>query len=84
MYVRPAYRGAGLGRALLDGLLTAAGDHGSSVVRLDSAAFMTAAHRLYRSRGFGETAPYPESEIPEGYRQHWIFMERRSAVAEDA
>jgi len=84
MYVRPAHRGGGLGRALLDALLGAAEGDGCAVVRLDSAAFMTAAHQLYRSRGFREIAPSPESEIPERYRDHWVFMERRSGSADDA
>jgi hypothetical protein len=38
---------------------------------------MTAAHRLYRSSGFLEIGPYPESEIPDRYRSHWVFMERK-------
>jgi GNAT superfamily N-acetyltransferase len=84
MYVRPAHRGGGLGRALLGALLDAAEGDGWRVVRLDSAAFMTAAHRLYRSSGFREIAPYPESEIPERYRDHWVFMERRSTTDDGA
>jgi hypothetical protein len=36
---------------------------------------MTAAHALYRSRGFAPTVPYPESEIPDEYKAHWVFME---------
>ena len=43
---------------------------------LDSARFMHAAHALYRSSGFQEIAPYPESEIPEEFRPNWIFMEK--------
>jgi len=44
-------------------------------VRLDSSQFMAAAHRLYRSTGFDEIGPYPESEIPDEYKSHWVFME---------
>ena len=36
---------------------------------------MTAAHRLYRSRGFVDIDAYAESEIPDEYRSHWVFME---------
>jgi L-amino acid N-acyltransferase YncA len=75
MYVEPARRGEGIGRALLDELLSAARDAGYERVRLDSPDFMTAAHGLYRSRGFTEIGPYPESEIPDEYKPHWIFME---------
>jgi GNAT superfamily N-acetyltransferase len=64
MYVEPSHRGAGLGRALLDALLTAAQAAGYQRIKLDSPDFMTAAHALYRSAGFVEIEPYPESEIP--------------------
>ena len=41
--------------------------------------FMTAAHGLYCSSGFVETEPYPESEIPDRCRPHWLLMELRLA-----
>jgi GNAT superfamily N-acetyltransferase len=75
MYVEPAVRDRGIGGALLDELITAAREAGYRRVRLDSPDFMEAAHRLYRSRGFAEIGAYPESEIPEGYKRHWVFME---------
>jgi hypothetical protein len=37
---------------------------------------MTPAHSLYRASGFKDIGPYPESEIPDEYKPHWIFMER--------
>ena len=76
MYVRPVARKAGLGRALLGSLMTEAKVAGYSRVRLDSAGFMKAAHALYRSAGFYEIEPYPESEIPKEFQRHWVFMER--------
>jgi GNAT superfamily N-acetyltransferase len=76
MYVQPSHRGAGVGRALLDQLMAAAQVAAYERVRLDSPDFMTAAHGLYRSDGFVEIGPYPESEIPDEYRPHWVFMER--------
>jgi hypothetical protein len=36
---------------------------------------MTAAHALYRSIGFVYVGPYSESEIPDQYKSHWVFME---------
>ncbi len=75
MYVRPLARNRGVGRALLQGLIAEARLGGYQRVRLDSARFMTAAHALYRSAGFREIEPYPESEIPEAFRPNWIFME---------
>ena len=77
MYVRPQFRGKGLGRALLETLITEAKEVGYPVVRLDSARFMNEAHALYRSAGFSEIDPYPESEIPPEYQKHWVFMERQ-------
>ena len=76
MYVRPAYRGQGIGRALLDHLLNEARAIGYRCIRLDSAGFMSDAHRLYRSLGFQEIAPYPGSEIPIEFQKNWIFMEK--------
>jgi GNAT superfamily N-acetyltransferase len=75
MYVRPLARRQGVGRALLQGLITEARRAGYHWVRLDSARFMTAAHSLYRSAGFRDTEPYPGSEIPEAFQPNWIFME---------
>jgi len=76
MYVDPTHRRAGLGRAMLDRLISAARIRGYQRIRLDSPEFMTAAHGLYRSRGFRDIGPYPESEIPDEYKTHWVFMER--------
>ncbi len=76
MYVRQPYRGRGIGRALLRGLLEQAQEAGYSLVRLDSTRFMKGAHVLYRSEGFREIGPYPGSEIPKEFQQHWLFMER--------
>ncbi len=76
MYVRPEFRGKGIGRALLEALLAEAQQIGYPTVRLDSARFMKAAHSLYRSAGFQEIEPYPESEIPPEFRSHWVFLEK--------
>ena len=77
MYVRPEFRGQGIGRALLDMLVAEAREIGYPTIRLDSARFMEAAHALYRSAGFREIEPYPESEIPPDFRKHWVFMEKQ-------
>ena len=76
MYVAPPARSRHAGSALLDRLLAAAQGWGVRSVRLDTARFMTEAHRLYRSRGFIERPPYEGSEIPAHLQRHWMFFER--------
>ena len=75
MYVRPAWRRRGIGRALVDAAVAEMRAAGYTRMRLDSARFMAEAQALYRSAGFRDTAPYPESEIPPEYWAHWVFME---------
>jgi GNAT superfamily N-acetyltransferase len=76
MYVDPAVRRTGAGRAILEYLLTAATSAGYLRARLDSPRFMTAAHALYRSAGFVDIEPYAESEIPDSFKPFLLFMER--------
>ena len=83
MYVRPQARNRGLGRALLDQLLEEARQIGCERIRLDSARFMTEAHRLYRARGFQEIEAYEGSEIPKEFQENWIFMERKLPVKDE-
>ena len=75
MYVDPAFRQLGAGRALLQALLRAAKEAGYAKVRLDSPKFMTAAHSLYRSVGFEAIGPYPEMEVPPAFADYLLFME---------
>ncbi len=75
MYVRPEFRGKGIGRALITDILNEAQLIGYEKLRLDSTRFMITAHHLYKSFGFFEIAPYKESEIPEDIHQYWVFME---------
>jgi GNAT superfamily N-acetyltransferase len=75
MYVRPAFRRRGIGRALIDIAIKEVRAAGYSTLRLDSARFMTDAHAAYRSAGFRDVSPYLESEIPAAYHPYWVFME---------
>jgi GNAT superfamily N-acetyltransferase len=76
MYVRPAYRGKGYGKVLLQQLLEKAKEFGHHSVYLDSGRFMTAAHKLYRSFGFVECRGYPETEVPPQFKPQWLFMKK--------
>ena len=64
MYVEPAHRRGGIGRAMLGDLIAAAVSAGYERIRLDSPRFMTAAHALYRSFGFAEIGPTPRARFP--------------------
>ena len=62
MYVRPAGRGHGVGRALLEQLIAGARTHGYVIVRLETLNFMKEAHTLYRSLGFVDATIFDGSE----------------------
>ncbi len=76
MYVKPEFRGKGLGKSLLDKLLETAKNCGYSKVCLDTGVFMKAAQKVYRSAGFYDIEEYPESEVPKEVRHNWIYMEK--------
>lgn len=58
MYVRPAARGGGVGRALLEALEAAARDLGYRRVRLDTGPRQPRAEALYRAAGYAPVADY--------------------------
>ena len=58
LYVRPAFRGLGLGRQLVEGMLDCARRAGYDCVLLDTLSEMEAARALYQELGFEEVPPY--------------------------
>ena len=58
MYVRPAYRGRGLSRLLLEALESAAADRGHHTVRLDTGPDQPAALHLYTAAGYRSIGNY--------------------------
>ena len=73
LYVRPADRGAGLGRMLVERVIAEARTIGYKRMRLDTIeSAMKDAIALYRRMGFEEIAPY--SAIP---IEHALWMELR-------
>ncbi|MGA3218246.1 MAG: GNAT family N-acetyltransferase [Acidimicrobiales bacterium] len=76
MYVRPAHRGAGLARRLINRILADARLLGYQTVVLETADFMTDAHRLYRSVGFCDTERFDGAEgAAHGVAAHELFMQ---------
>ena len=65
MYVRPAFRGLGLGKLMLDHLADYAKHRGITVLRLETGIHQHAAIRLYEREGFQRIAPFgPYREDP--------------------
>lgn len=78
LYVAPAARGIGLGRALLDAALRAAERIGYREVWLDTLPGMTEATALYRRAGFQPIAPYYATPIA-----GTLFLGRQLATQSD-
>ncbi|MEP6874729.1 MAG: GNAT family N-acetyltransferase [Burkholderiales bacterium] len=64
LYVRPAFRRFGLGRALAEALMDEARRAGYSAMLLDTLDEMESARELYATLGFEEIAPYYFNPIP--------------------
>jgi ribosomal protein S18 acetylase RimI-like enzyme len=74
VYVRPAFRGRGIGAQLVERLIEEARGAGYDVMRLETATFMTHAHALYAAQGFRVREPY--RTVPAELAAITIWMER--------
>jgi ribosomal protein S18 acetylase RimI-like enzyme len=63
LFVRRAFRGFGLGRQLVDHVLSEARMAGYTTMLLDTLTDMEAARALYQEAGFYEIAPYYHNPI---------------------
>ena len=71
LYVRPPWRGIGLGRRLAEAAVEAARKAGHRSICLDTLEFMTEARSLYKDMGFAEIPAYYDNPL-EGV----VYMER--------
>jgi putative acetyltransferase len=63
LYVRPEFRGVGLGRQLAEAILDAARGAGYACVLLDTLDDMESARALYEDLGFVEVPPYYHNPV---------------------
>ena len=73
LFVRPEFRGQGIGRLCVAHVLTEAQNIGYRQARLDTLGFMSDALHLYRSFGFRDIEPY--GAIPDSLRPYIRFLE---------
>jgi GNAT superfamily N-acetyltransferase len=86
LYVRPEFRGCGLGRELINSILKCAAGVGYRRMRLDTIpSEMAAAVEMYRKLGFVEIEPYRINPIPGAkYLEIDIKAWERQATASSA
>ena len=70
LFVRPSYRGQGLGRQLANKIIEEAQKLGYNMMRLDTLESLTSAMALYQSLGFKQTGAYYHNPL-----QHVIYWE---------
>lgn len=73
LFVRPAFRGLGLGRRMIDKLMKLSCKRGYARMRFEAGALQSEADALYRSMGFVSIPPY--YACPDVLRENGRFFE---------
>ena len=81
IYFRPKFRGMNLGDSMFRRLLADATRFGFREAYLDTALFMTFAHRIYEANGFIDCPAYEGVEVPAEFHSRWRFMKGNLAQA---
>lgn len=63
-FVRPTYRGKGIGQAVANAIIEESRKAGYEKMRLDTVPSMQSAIRIYESLGFKDTEPYVFNPVP--------------------
>ena len=63
LYVRPKFRGSGIGKQLTEAIIAEARQTGYAIMRLDTVPKLEAATRLYESLGFVPRDAYYETPV---------------------
>lgn len=64
LYVKPEFRGKGIGRMLAERIMEEGRRIGYTTMRLDTIPMMKEAITLYRDLGFADTGPYRYNPVP--------------------
>lgn len=88
MYVRPEFRGLGLGKLMLDHLADYARSHQVGILRLETGIHQHAAIALYERKGFRRVPPfgdYTDDPVSRCYEKRilWASLTYRQAAPED-
>ena len=75
MFIKPEFRGQGLGRTMFSKLIEKGREFGFSKLRLETANFFEAARHLYRSFGFQDIEEYHGGEVSLCLRETTKYME---------
>lgn len=75
LFVRPGFRGLGLGRQLVDLVVLSAQQAGYTTMLLDTLSDMEAARALYQEVGFTETEPYYHNPLAGA---HYLKLDLRA------